>query len=66
MKTIWAGRLVVIATLLVLVSTYVYGIVHYGWWLGITIGWLPALALAWLTAQVLACGLAFVRPPKIY
>jgi hypothetical protein len=49
-----AGRLGVIAAVLVFVGTYTFGISKYGVVLGIALGWLPCGVAAWLAAITVA------------
>jgi hypothetical protein len=49
-----AGRIGVVAAVLVFVGTYAFGISRYGFALGIALAWLPCGALAWLTAIAVA------------
>jgi hypothetical protein len=49
-----AGRIGVIAAVLVFVGTYVFGISTYGVVLGVALGWLPCGGIAWLAAIAVA------------
>jgi hypothetical protein len=49
-----AGRIGVIAAVLVFVGTYVFGISKYGVVLGVALGWLPCGVAAWLAAIAVA------------
>lgn len=52
-----AGRLGVLAIVLVFVACYLYGIATYGVVLGVGLGWLPSAVIAWLAALVIGFGI---------
>jgi hypothetical protein len=52
-----AGRVGACAAVVVFICCYIYGIVTYGFMLGIGVGWLFSAVLAWLTAFVVASAL---------
>jgi hypothetical protein len=43
-----AGRTGIVVGLLVFIATYLYGLLQFGWVLGLALGWLPCGLLAWL------------------
>jgi hypothetical protein len=47
------GRLAIIGALLVFICSYAYGIVTFGFVIGMTFGWLPAAAVAWLSIRII-------------
>jgi hypothetical protein len=47
------GRLAIIGALLVFICSYTYGIVTFGFVIGMTFGWLPAAAVAWLSIRLI-------------
>jgi hypothetical protein len=44
------GRTGIVLGIVVFISTYIYGVLHFGWMAGIAIGWLPSGLLAWAIA----------------
>lgn len=44
------GRAGIVLGIVVFISTYIYGVVQFGWMAGIAIGWLPSGLLAWAMA----------------
>ncbi len=49
-----AGRIAIVASVIVFIAGYAYGIAEYGVLLGIAFGWLPCGIAAWLTANVVS------------
>ncbi len=43
-----AGRFAALVAIIIFATSYIGGIMYYGWWLGMLVGWLPAVTLAWL------------------
>jgi hypothetical protein len=49
-REVVGGRIGILLGLFVFAATYLYGIHHFGWMLGIAIGWLPCGLLGWAAA----------------
>jgi hypothetical protein len=48
------GRVGATAAILAFLGCYIYGMVHYGFLVGVALGWLPAAVVAWLAAHATA------------
>jgi hypothetical protein len=49
-REVIGGRIGIALGLLVFATTYLFGLHHFGWMVGIAIGWLPCGLLAWAAA----------------